>query len=316
MKLENTEEYNFSIFIVEDDEGMNALIARKLKDFKNTIQSFVLGCDAIEAYSEDTLLLLDYKLTDCSADQIIEKLKAKGYKPDFIIMTGQGDEKIAVNMMKLGARDYIIKDSAFLDKIVPAVHKSLQFLTTEKRLRKSQLKLKENEEKLSSLFNILPVGTALTDSEGSFIDANPSLEEIFNIRISDFLKLSIDTFNFEFVDAEMQALPKKELPWMLAFNKKKRIQDIELGLITQKNNKTIWLNVSAAPIPNDKLGIAITFNDITQNKITEKNLIKSKQRYKLLIDTATEVIYTISIEGKITSINNVLKLLQIGSVMR
>ena len=65
---------------------------------------------------------------------MVRKLSELQPPPPFVIITGQGDERVAVDMMKRGARDYLIKDADFL-KFVPEVVKHvLEQLETERRL--------------------------------------------------------------------------------------------------------------------------------------------------------------------------------------
>ena len=66
------------------------------------------------------LLLLDLKLQDFDARQIINQLSGLKRLPSFLIITGQGDERVAVEMMKSGARDYLVKGAGFLE-VLPSV---------------------------------------------------------------------------------------------------------------------------------------------------------------------------------------------------
>ena len=65
--------------------------------------------------SSDVLLLLDFRLPDMTAKELVEMIYASNSSIPFIIMTGYAEVKTAVELMKLGARDYLIKDSNFLD---------------------------------------------------------------------------------------------------------------------------------------------------------------------------------------------------------
>jgi signal transduction histidine kinase len=55
-------------------------------------------------------IFLDYKLPDIDGISLLKKLRAEGVSIPIIIMTGQGDEHIAVELMKAGATDYLTKD--------------------------------------------------------------------------------------------------------------------------------------------------------------------------------------------------------------
>src|SRR5262249_33667972 len=58
--------------------------------------------------------------------------------PPFIIITGQGDERVAVEMMKRGARDYLVKDADFLEFVPAVVKRALEQLDKERRLAEAE----------------------------------------------------------------------------------------------------------------------------------------------------------------------------------
>lgn len=105
------------ILVVEDDVGLNNLIQNTLDDLGFITEGVVNGRDAISRVrgNDIKLMLLDYRLPDMTGKEIIENLHERGNKTPFIVITSHGDEKIAVDMMKLGARDYIDKEFDFLD---------------------------------------------------------------------------------------------------------------------------------------------------------------------------------------------------------
>ncbi len=95
------------ILVVEDDEGLSRLIKKSLKNTGFDVEVVHNGAQAVDRVVNNPidLMLLDYKLPDMSARQFIEALKKRKIEIPFIIMTGHGDEKTAVEMMKTGAKD-------------------------------------------------------------------------------------------------------------------------------------------------------------------------------------------------------------------
>jgi len=116
-----------SVLVVEDDPGMNKLVCRNLQKEGFTVQSALTAADALEIIYRDPglLLILDYRLPDMTGTELIEKLKAEQYDMHFIVMTGFGDQKIAVEIMKLGARDYIVKDLDFIEHLPLLINRTL-----------------------------------------------------------------------------------------------------------------------------------------------------------------------------------------------
>ncbi|MGR3292380.1 MAG: response regulator, partial [Candidatus Scalindua sp.] len=113
-----------TVLVVEDDEGLSHLIAKNLKRTGFDVAVAYDGALAIDwvVNNQTELMLLDYKLPDMSALQVVETLKERKIEIPFIVMTGHGDEKLAVEMMKTGAKDYIVKEGGFLE-LLPSVVK-------------------------------------------------------------------------------------------------------------------------------------------------------------------------------------------------
>src|SRR4051812_17957612 len=68
------------------------------------------------------LMLLDLKLKDSDGPALVANLQSERTLVPFVVVTGQGDEKTAVDVMKQGALDYVMKDTALID-FLPAVVK-------------------------------------------------------------------------------------------------------------------------------------------------------------------------------------------------
>lgn len=146
------------VLIAEDDRGLNNLIQKHLTHAGYATEAVYAGHEVLSALSvrKYALLLVDYILPDAKADQLIGLLSKKGISVPFVIMTGHGDQRIAVSMMKLGARDYVIKDKDFLELLPQIVKRILKEIRKEKDLEEAQQALHESERRLSALMNNLP----------------------------------------------------------------------------------------------------------------------------------------------------------------
>ncbi len=136
------------ILVVDDDESICNLIIRTLAKQNITASSIASGCEAIEsiASAAPELLLLDQRLNDMTGRNLVETLAERGIHIPFIIMTGQGDERLAVEMMKLGALDYLVKDTEFLDRLPGVLERVFRAMQTEKKL----LEAEREKEKLQT----------------------------------------------------------------------------------------------------------------------------------------------------------------------
>ena len=100
-----------TVLVVEDDR----VYARTTTNWlvKNGINArYVLSVDSAKVFLEGhkvDLLLSDFRLNDSNGVELLEWMKAQGYRMPFLIMTGYGDIPGAVEAVKRGAADYLPK---------------------------------------------------------------------------------------------------------------------------------------------------------------------------------------------------------------
>lgn len=142
-----------NILIVDDDLGLLRLIEKTLKREGFVTATASSARDAIAWLTKNnaSLMLLDLKLQDLEGKELIDRLADIGRLVPFIIITGQGDERAAVEMMRLGALDYLVKDAQFIELVPTMVHRAREQLEKDKRLVSAQAALKESQEQLLAI---------------------------------------------------------------------------------------------------------------------------------------------------------------------
>ncbi len=170
-----------TILVVEDDKGLNRLIQKTLQQAGFITHGVLNGNEAIAAASnnKDVIMLLDYKLPDRTGKEVIETLKEKECSVPFIIVTGHGDEKIAVEMMKMGARDYIVKSAGLKDILPHILKRVISDLTQEKKLARAESHLKLERNKLINILDTMADGVYIENQQHEIEYANPSLQQDF-----------------------------------------------------------------------------------------------------------------------------------------
>ena len=114
-----------------------------------------------------------------TARQIVDSLKDRKIDFPFIVMTGHGDEKVAVEMMKAGARDYIVKQGQFFELLPSVIKWVFKELETEKKLTKANNALEKSEKKYRSIVDNALVGVYKSNINGDIIYANHALSNMF-----------------------------------------------------------------------------------------------------------------------------------------
>lgn len=171
------------ILYIEDDKVAAIYACKKLDKYGYVVDIARDGKEGLSKLEKNTydLVAVDYLLPDMNGLQVLQVLAKNKLKIPIIMITGTGDEQIAVEAMKLGATDYLIKDikNNYLE-LLPGIIKS--------ELEKQKLKIKKQATEkalahtLAELEIILDnslLGIAFFDDGRTFIRVNRKLEEIF-----------------------------------------------------------------------------------------------------------------------------------------
>ncbi len=275
---------NYTIIVVEDDVALNTLIQRSLHKNDYQTKGFYTGTDAIEYFKENEfdaqLLLLDYQLYEMSGEELIKSLRKQNIEIPFVIITGHGDEKTAVDMMKLGALDYMVKDSNFIDLLPTIVKQVINHIDIEYKLKKSQYALQKSEEKYRSIFeNIQDVYFELS-LEGDILEISPSVENMLAYKKESIL------------NQPLFANKEDEQQFLKVMTEKGIISDYEIYL-RKENGQTIPASFTCKYLydqdeqPRKIIG---TIRNITERKQAEEVIRHSEERYRILAENSSDMI--------------------------
>lgn len=128
------------IFVVEDNRVYNKLIVSYLKSNKfSNVMPFYSGEDAINnLYRNPDIIIQDFLLDGMNGIDVLKKAKEQNPNIEFIFLSGQDNIDVAINTMKYGAYDYIVKDQMALKKMVAKINKIQsvnKLVQTNKRYR-------------------------------------------------------------------------------------------------------------------------------------------------------------------------------------
>ena len=113
----------FKIFVVEDSEWYNRLLVHTLSlnpDFE--IKNFSNGRDFLNSLSESPdMVTLDYRLPDISGLDLLRRIKEENSDIQVVLISEQEDINTVVNLLKLGAYDYITKSDDIKDRLLNTI---------------------------------------------------------------------------------------------------------------------------------------------------------------------------------------------------
>jgi PAS domain S-box-containing protein len=175
------------ILVVDDDEGLLLLIERRLSREGYAVVTAASGHQALEwlAGHRADLLLLDLKLADIPGEDLLQRLYPLEHAPRFITITGQGDERVAVEMMKKGALDYVVKDARFLDVVPTVVHRALDQLDREHKLAAAETALQREHTFNAAILQTVGALIVVLDNQGRIVRFNRACEQTTGFASSE-----------------------------------------------------------------------------------------------------------------------------------
>lgn len=269
----------YQVIVVEDDPGLNKLIRKKLKSTGYSVSGATSGWEAIEQVEkgQNCILVLDFALSDMNGKELIEKLAEKQWNIPFIMMTANIDIQVALDMMKLGAIDYIIKDKHLLDLLPAKVGSALKQVETADRLAASLEELTQSEKRYRELTDLLPDSVLVfnetnilySNNEGTKFLGGETADQVYGKSVMDF----IDVKRRQEVGKVLPILDKS------AVEKPYFIQES----FYRHDGKVFDVEVKATPILfKGKQATMAIIRDLTDLRVTEKSLRESLSEVKLL----------------------------------
>ncbi len=277
-----------SILYLDTSRKDAAVIHSSLKDlsFKakfihaSTKEAFIQNLKSVDP----AIILVAYRIKDYDGISAIKD--AHHYHPftPVIVVTGAVGEEAAVQCIKAGAADFILK--THLIRLTPIIENIIEQWKNRRQLRKS-------EEKYKSIFFGAKDGIIVVDRKGTLLEVNPAFENLTGLQSNELVGKSAYYL-------AKTLLSIKVLPRILPL-----INDGLLGIPVKPfelKYKDKLFEISIPRVAN-VFGLAAIFRDITTERRKEEHIRASEARYRDLVDNMYELICTHDLDGHIKMVN-------------
>jgi two-component system cell cycle sensor histidine kinase/response regulator CckA len=160
--------------MAEDSPSDAKLVLQALRQTGRPIESErVQTAEAMRAALEQKtweLVISDWSMPTFTAPEALAILKDTGQDVPFIIVSGTIGEETAVEAMRAGAHDYVLKDK--LGRLAPAVERELRECKERAAHRQAEAALRESEARFRRLADSGIIGILISDVQGNILDAN------------------------------------------------------------------------------------------------------------------------------------------------
>ena len=304
------------ILLLEDDRAHQDLVLRAFRDnpgpFRVTIAGTLsLARQVLECDPPD-LIIADWILPDGKGLDILPRRDGKVMVP-LVIMTSHGDEHLAVEIMKSGAIDYVVKSATVFKDLPHIARRALrEWENIRQRIRAEEI-VQESQKRLADIISFLPDAVLAIDNDGRVIAWNNGIERMTGVAAKDMLGKGDHEYSIPFYGERRPILI--DLVLMEDGEVEKKYDEIrrdgdritsETFIQTLFGGKGAYLWGTATPL-NDTMGNRVgaieVIRDITAWKKAEETAKWAGAYNRRLIEASLDPLVTINPDGSISDVN-------------
>ncbi|HEY9830252.1 MAG TPA: PAS domain S-box protein [Stenomitos sp.] len=314
----------FRLLLIDDSPDDRVLIRRELShefpdlDIEEIIEA--KGFNHALSTGHFDLVITDYQLRWNDGLTVLRELKARYPDCPVLMFTDSGSQEVAVEAMKAGLDDYLIKSSKHYVRLPSAVRSAWQRAESQRKVERLQMRLQ-------SLLNRLNVGVFRSTLQGQLLEGNASflrllgvssLEEAQTLDLQTLLQLPAGKFPQENPEHEIQFCRADGCCIWLSFNQSLNttegepileglIEDITQRKLVQEELKRAKNELESRVIErtqelrqlNNQL-----LEEIQEREQVQQRLCENKERYRHLVELSPDAIF-INSGGQFVFVNSV-----------
>ncbi len=299
---------------VEDSERDAALLIHHLKRAgyeltSKRVDTYEAMKAALETEPWD-LILCDYSMPHFNALAAVALLKETGLDIPFIIISGTVGEDVAVEAMRAGAHDYLMKEN--LVRLAPTIERELQEAENRRARRRAEGEtvdlLAEIRSERRRLNNIVANVPGVVWEAWAAPDASMQRTDF----VSDYVEKMLGYTAEEWVNTPNF--------WLTIVHPEDRERTAESALAhyyrggqstlefrwVGKDGRMVWVESHSAVITDDKgraIGVRGVNTDIGARKRAEEAVRQAEEKYRGIFENAVEGIFQSTTDGKFISVN-------------
>jgi two-component system, NarL family, sensor histidine kinase UhpB len=287
-----------SILILEDNPSDSFLIEQMLSSSGLSIQKIFMserldkGIDLIKQHPVN-LVLSDLSLPDSFGLDTFLKIRKNFPCLPIIILTGLSDSEVALDALKKGAQDYLVKGEFNTHFLVKSIRYSIE-------RKKAEEQVAASEEKYRQIFYKNPFPMWITDKETlQILEVNESAIKKYGYTRDEFLELTLNDIQKHCNDFSLMILPTNPPRNLWSHYK--------------KNGEEMIIEFTSYPINYfGRTALQIQVNDITEQIRLEKELDRKNQQMIEAVLNAQEHERKIIGEELHDNINQILTAIKIN----
>ncbi len=289
------------VLIIEDSEDDTLLLIRELKKggYSPVYKRVETDAAMKKALKEKQwgIILCDYSLPKLSGPSAIALLRETNIDIPLIIVSGTIGEETAVECMRLGAQDYIMKSK--MSRLCPAIARELEDTEVRKKHKQAEEKLRAEEQRFRALIEHSSDIVVVADLNAIVTYINPAVEKVLGFCPEE----RIGHTGFELIHPDDRNFLAEAFTSLITDPN----PHIVKGIIhlRHKNGTYRTLEAVGSNLINNNVveGIVVNYRDITEQKQAEDLLKQSEAQYRLLADHMKDQVWLMDLNLQTTYIS-------------
>ena len=294
------------VLIIDDEATIRQSFSDHLEDLDYqvfTAKNGLIGLEIIER-EQPELILTDLRMPEMGGLEVIENLRERGKNTPIIVVSGAGHISDAIEAIRLGAWDYILKPIKEMSVLTHLVEKALEKKrileentlyqeNLEKMVSERTLELKQEKERTQQILDSIHSGVLVIDAKThEIIEANPAAIAMIEASEDEIIGRVCHKF---VCPTEMGSCPITDRGQV--------IDNSECLLLTKDGKKKNILKTVEKVTLNKRECLLESFLDISDRITVEKKLQESENKFKTIINQSTDGIILADMDGNFTLAN-------------
>ncbi len=304
------EDARYKLLMVEDDK-LDQMAFKRYVETQKLLYDYQIANSISDARrildsEKFDIIVSDYSLGDGTALDILNLVD----DIPVVLVTGAGDEEVAIKAWKAGAYDYLPKD---VDrKYLMALPKTIQNTIDRKKMEDA---LQRKQRNLEAIFDAVPVGMLIANGSMVITRVNNAVRrmlhidypEIINKEVGEVLGCINSTNNEKGCGHDpacARCLLRKTVKSV--FNSGQSVHNVEIHPTLKIDNKEteLWFRVSAEPVViDDRKHMVIAVDDVTERKKAEHERRLAEEKYWTIFENSAVAITVADDQERLVSWN-------------